>query len=273
MLTDFCVSNYIKHRKGEGAAQATINGELATLSHFLNRALEWGWIKSKPKVDKGEEVRKQIVVLSAAQKQALITAAEGDQDPFTWLFVAVAMGTAMRHSEILRVRWDEMQFDQRRIYIGKAKAGQRTQPMPPRLAATMEAEWRQLGEPEEYVFPTSRKDAKNPHRTTMATQFQRTVMRAGLNPSKVTPHVLRHTAITELVQAGVDLPTIQKVSGHKTLLWCCDTLTCLTHMSITRWVFSMASWCRGVSRTARLPDFQPTTPSEHFGCHKLVDRA
>lgn len=32
---------------------------------------------------------------------------------------------------------------------------------------------------------------------------------------KVTPHVMRHTAITNLVKAGVDLPTIQKISGHK----------------------------------------------------------
>src|SRR5439155_6632410 len=28
-------------------------------------------------------------------------------------------------------------------------------------------------------------------------------------------HTLRHTAITHLVQAGVDLPTVQRVSGHK----------------------------------------------------------
>jgi len=28
---------------------------------------------------------------------------------------------------------------------------------------------------------------------------------------------MRHTAITALVQAGVDLPTIQRISGHKTL--------------------------------------------------------
>jgi site-specific recombinase XerD len=33
----------------------------------------------------------------------------------------------------------------------------------------------------------------------------------------VTPHILRHTAITGLVKAGVDLPTIQRISGHKTL--------------------------------------------------------
>ena len=28
---------------------------------------------------------------------------------------------------------------------------------------------------------------------------------------------MRHTAITALVQAGVDLPTIQEISGHKTI--------------------------------------------------------
>ncbi len=45
----------------------------------------------------------------------------------------------------------------------------------------------------------------------------RTIRSAGLDPAKVTPHVMRHTAITNLVQSGVDLPTIQKISGHKTL--------------------------------------------------------
>ena len=29
---------------------------------------------------------------------------------------------------------------------------------------------------------------------------------------------MRHTAITHLVQAGVDLPTVKRISGHKTLV-------------------------------------------------------
>ena len=39
----------------------------------------------------------------------------------------------------------------------------------------------------------------------------------GIDPALVTPHVMRHTAITALVQAGVDLPNVQRISGHKTL--------------------------------------------------------
>lgn len=30
-------------------------------------------------------------------------------------------------------------------------------------------------------------------------------------------HTLRHTAITHLAHAGVDLPTVKRISGHKTL--------------------------------------------------------
>jgi site-specific recombinase XerD len=39
------------------------------------------------------------------------------------------------------------------------------------------------------------------------------VKAAGLDPELITPHVMRHTAITKLVQAGADLPTIQRISA------------------------------------------------------------
>ena len=48
--------------------------------------------------------------------------------------------------------------------------------------------------------------------------FRRVVIAAGLNPDEVVRHTLRHTAITHLVQAGVDLPTVKRISGHKTLI-------------------------------------------------------
>lgn len=50
----------------------------------------------------------------------------------------------------------------------------------------------------------------------MRATFARVVQRAGLDPKACTPHVMRHTAITRLVQAGADLPTIKRISGHKT---------------------------------------------------------
>ena len=51
----------------------------------------------------------------------------------------------------------------------------------------------------------------------MQRPFREAVKAAGLDAELLTPHVMRHTAITKLVQAAVDLPTIQRISGHKTL--------------------------------------------------------
>lgn len=218
-ITNFAVKHYARQRHDQGAKQATINRELATLSHLLNKAVSWKWIKpdQKPEIEKGEEDAKQIVILSINDQKALMQAAIGDQDPATWLFVAFGLNTAMRHSEILRVRWDQIDFKHRRINIPEAKAGQRQQPITKGLAEILEKERGQRDDQKGYIFAPTRIDGKSGHRRNMSKQFARTVSRAKLDTTKVTPHIMRHTAITQLVQSGVDLPTIKSISGHKTL--------------------------------------------------------
>jgi len=60
--------------------------------------------------------------------------------------------------------------------------------------------------------------SRSGHTVDIAKPFRRVVKNAGLNSSEVVRHTLRHTAITHLVQAGVDLPTVKRISGHKTLM-------------------------------------------------------
>lgn len=59
--------------------------------------------------------------------------------------------------------------------------------------------------------------SKTGHTVAIERVFRRVVKNAKLDPEKVVRHTLRHTAITHLVQAGVDLPTVKRISGHKTL--------------------------------------------------------
>lgn len=187
-------------------------------SHLMNRMVEWKWIKAedRPRIEKGDEPRKPIVVMTEENATALMAAAITDQDGRLFLFVAFGLNAAMRHSEIVRVRYDQIDFVNRRIFIPQAKAGEREQPITPALADMLEKQREMENDPNGWVFPSVRK-GKTPHRPDMERPFARAVVRAKLNPEKVTPHVMRHTAITRLVKAGVDLPTIQRISGHKTL--------------------------------------------------------
>ena len=165
-----------------------------------------------------EEPVGRITVLSPKEIDALMKGAIGDQDPDTWLFVAFGLNTAMRHREMLSARFDQIAWNQNRLFIPKAKAGGREQPLTPALVAILRKEREQRDDQDGYIFKPRgpAKDGRG-YRGTMQKSFRRAVVRAELDPAKITPHVMRHTAITRLVEAGIDLPTIQRISGHKTL--------------------------------------------------------
>jgi len=215
-IESFDVERYKKARRSEGAAKATVNRELATLSHLLNRAVEWKWIKSKSvKITRFKEDNQRIVYLADDQCAALLEAAASDHNENVHAFVMVGLHTGMRHSEILAIRREDVDVGKRVIWIPQAKAGAREQPITRELAEYLGKRMKMLPPGCEWLFPSPASATGHVH--TIRKAFLRSVERAGLDPDQITPHTLRHTAVTHLVQAGVDLPTVQRISGHKTL--------------------------------------------------------
>jgi integrase len=218
-ITEFTVRTHIKRRLDKGAAPGTINRELATLKHLLRDAVKAKDLKAIPcQVVMLSEPPGRIVVLSDEDCDKLLQAAVMASDPDLWVFVAVGLNTAMRHREILRMRWDQIDWTRQRVFVPVAKAGMREQPMTPQLIEMLTKERSQRDPNEEWIFPNRNSATRVlPYRDAVSDGFRRAVIRAGMDPREVTPHVMRHTAITRLVEAGVDLPTIQRISGHKTL--------------------------------------------------------
>ncbi len=218
-ISEFTVNTYRRKRLEQRAAPGTVNRELATLRHLLGDAVKAKDLKALPCTFKMlPESKGRTIVLSEAEMDALMKGACGDQDPDTWLFVAFGLNTAMRHREILRARFDEIDWSRGRLHIGRAKAGSREQPLTSALVAMLKKEREQRVDQTGYIFkPRGPGGTGDVHRNTMQKSFARAVVRADLDPSRITPHVMRHTAITRLVEAGVDLRTIQTISGHKTL--------------------------------------------------------
>jgi len=215
-IAGFDVERYKRARRQAGAAPATVNRELAVLSHLLNKALEWQWLKALPaKVRAFKETGARIVYLTSEQCRALEEAAAQDQNENVHAFVLVGLRTGMRHSEILTIRREDVDLERRLIWIPRAKAGAREQPITDDLANYLARRVEMLPPGCPWLFPSPGSQTGHVH--TIRKAFRRSAARAGLDPNQVTPHVLRHTVVTHLVQAGVDLPTVQRISGHKTL--------------------------------------------------------
>jgi len=198
------------------AAPGTINRELAVLSHLFNKAIEWGWITHRPaKLCRLKEGSGRIMYLTVEQVAALIESAKTSDCPPLYPFIVIAVETSMRMSEILSIRRENIDVQRRVIYVPKAKAGQREQPITAYLATFLQARIDALPPGMPWLFPSAA--AKSGHTMDIRKPFIKAVREAGLDPALVVRHTLRHTAITHLVQAGIDLPTVKRISGHKTL--------------------------------------------------------
>ena len=219
-ISEFRLKQYRRMRTDAGASDATVNRELSTLSHVFHRAASkgWAWIGKDdvPEIPKERETRKKIRILTSEECARLLRAAVSDQDDRLWLFVMFGLNACMRHGEILRRRYDEIDWENCRIWIDKAKAGEREQPITPSLRDALRRKFETEDDQTGWIFPSRWKQSKQPYRKSMEDGFRRAVIRAGLDPATCTPHIMRHTAITRLVKNKTDVPTIQKISGHKT---------------------------------------------------------
>ena len=215
-ITTFDLERFKKNRKEAQASNGTINRELAALSHLFSKAVEWKWMNFRPaKINRLKEDSGRIIYLTVNQVTILLEKAAEHQSPFIYPFIKIALGTSMRKSEILSIRLEHIDLQRKTIYIPHAKAGARNQPITGNLAIFLEEILKNTEPGQEWLFPSM--VAKSGHLQYPEDSFRDVVKQAELNPKEVTPHTLRHTAITHLVQAGVDLPTVQRISGHKTL--------------------------------------------------------
>jgi integrase len=210
------IGRYKKKRKEDGAAIGTINRELATLSHLLNKGLDWGWITTKPrKIGLMKEDNARIIALTPNECQKLLKAAQL-LDEQLYLFVRLGLSTGMRHMEILSIALENINLQNREIYLPKTKTGSRMQRISTDTASFLDWYLRtSCRSGQQWLFP-ARFQTRTGHRTSIDDAFRTAVKNAGLDTTTITPHVMRHTVETRLAEEGVDIKTRMELLGHKT---------------------------------------------------------
>jgi integrase len=188
----------------------TVIRDLAAISSIINHARrEWGIAIQNPV----EMIRKPTMppgrdrVLSPGEEMLLLKqlAPTGRRNPLMQPLVIIAIETAMRRSEILEMRWVNVDLDRRVVFLPLTKNGHsRHVPLSSRAAATLQSMPR---DKDERVFPISC--------AAMEAAFLKAVRRAKLEALHF--HDLRHTAASRMSEKLPNVIELAAVTGHRSL--------------------------------------------------------
>ena len=118
----------------------------------------------------------------------------------------------LRLSEATNLKIKDIDGQRHQLHIRAAKGNKdRFVPASPRLLDELREFWK-LNRPSNYIFPGKTSDVPISS-TTIQKALKVAVAKAGIK-KPVTPHTLRHSWATGMLEAGVDLLTISKILGH-----------------------------------------------------------
>ena len=159
--------------------------------------------------------RKLPKILSQEEVTRLIDASSS---LFERTLLMVLYGTGMRRSEVARLKLADIDSQRMVIHVVNGKGGKdRDLPLSATLLETLRAHWRWL-KPQVYLFPSRmHRDREQPITDKIVWRAcTEAAKRAGVR-KRVTPHLVRHSWATHLLEAGADLRTIQMLLGHAKL--------------------------------------------------------
>lgn len=163
-----------------------------------------------------KEERRLPIVLSQDEVARLI---EASGSLMHRAMLMTLYSTGVRRTEAANLKVADIDSKRMVVHIRQGKGKRdRDIPLSAKLLDVLREYWRWM-RPKTYLFPGTRNGwrADVPISPKMMwAACREAAVRAGLNP-RISPHCLRHSYATHLLEAGTDLYTIQKLLGHADL--------------------------------------------------------
>lgn len=200
---------------------------LSNLRNIFNIAQENGLVAKSPvsatlKLNGKKTVEKEP--LSTVDCSLLL---DRVKNPRARTFLLIALHTGMRRGEILGLQWDDVDFKARMIHIRhnavltehettvndflKTAAGRRDVPLSEELEQWLKAQKKLAHSKYAIAMENHKPLTKSSYRS-----LWRLIERE-LPEKHITAHILRHTYITRLFEAGLDVKEVQYLAGHSTM--------------------------------------------------------
>ncbi|MDD5653887.1 MAG: site-specific integrase [Candidatus Omnitrophica bacterium] len=194
-----------KTERIEQVAPATVNRALAILKSMFNRAIEWGKARDNPmrKIKLLRENNKRLRFLEREEIGKLLSCCS----PHLLPIVKLALNTGMRKGEILRLKWQDIDFKRDIAYLQETKSGEKREiPLNNTAKNTLLAMPKHPDSP--YVFCNKEGEPYGDIKKSWLTAVKKACI------INFHFHDLRHTFASQLVMSGVDLNTVRELLGH-----------------------------------------------------------
>lgn len=225
------IEAYLLALDAQGLARATRARRLASIRQMFRFAYAERWRNTDPaaRITGPGKAARLPQTLSPTDVTALLDAArrtgrtDADRLRNTCL-LEVLYATGLRVTELVSLPVNAVRGDPRMILVqgkgGKERMVPLSEPARAALVAWL-AEWdrqasalRAARKPEPKALFPSRGKAGHLSRVGFFLLLKDIALTAGLDPARVSPHVLRHAFATHLLEGGADLRAIQTLLGH-----------------------------------------------------------
>lgn len=198
------------HQREQGVRPPTMNSAVAALRFFFGVTLD------RPELGRYltfvREPRRIPLVLSQDEVARLLEAAPG---PKYKAALSAAYGAGLRVSEVVALKVSDVESERMLLRIEQGKGRKdRHAMLSPQLLELLRDWWR-IARPPAWLFT-----GQDPMRPLSTRQVNRAVHAAASIAEikkRVTPHTLRHSFATHLLEQDIDIRVIQVLMGHAKL--------------------------------------------------------
>jgi integrase/recombinase XerD len=248
---------------GGGAAARTVARRLSALRQFFKHLLSEQRREDDPTstIESPRQGRPLPKILSENDVDALVHAAEAKSGPEGIRLIAlleVLYATGLRVSELVGLPLNALDRGRKTLTVRGKGDKERIVPLTDAardaLSAYIEVrctfllpDRKELQAP--WLFASRTSSSGHLTRQRFAQLLKELALDAGLDPDKVSPHVLRHAFATHLINNGADLRSVQKMLGHADIA----TTQIYTHVAEDR-LYDALSAHHPLANTGPKPD-------------------
>jgi integrase/recombinase XerD len=209
---------YLAALQRKGASARTAARRLSALRQFYRFLYSEGERGDDPTATlEAPRARRSLPkILSEAETDALLEAARGGetvQDMRTLALIELLYATGLRVSELISLPRRALRDDAPFIIVRGKGGRERLVPVGEQAAMAARAWIAMQDGPSPWLFPSH---GASGHLTRQAVGkiLKQLALDAGIEPARVSPHVLRHAFASHLLAHGADLRSVQKMLGH-----------------------------------------------------------